>query len=70
MKRRSFLKKSAAVSAGTLAAGAVAACSPSPVDPNSGSIKSAASIPKNQRSSELKMVTTWPKLSWLRDKGR
>jgi TRAP-type mannitol/chloroaromatic compound transport system substrate-binding protein len=61
MKRRSFLKKSAAVSAGTLAAGAVAACSPSPIDPNSGSVKSAAGITQNQRSIELKMVTTWPK---------
>lgn len=61
MKRRSFLKKSAAVGAGTLAAGAVAACSPSPVDPNSGSVQSAAGTTQAQRSIELKMVTTWGK---------
>ena len=61
MKRRSFLKKSAAVGAGTLAVGAVAACSPSPVDPNSGSVKSAAGSAQTQPTLELRMVTTWPK---------
>jgi TRAP-type mannitol/chloroaromatic compound transport system substrate-binding protein len=61
MKRRSFLKKSAAVGVGSIAAGAVAACSPSPVDPNSGSVKSAADTAQTQRSIELRMVTTWPK---------
>lgn len=61
MKRRSFLKKSATVGAGTLAAGAVAACSPSPVDPNSGSIQSAAGTTQAQKTIELRMVTTWPK---------
>ncbi len=61
MKRRSFLKKSATVGAGTLAAGAVAACSPSPVDPNSGAVKSAAAGAQNQPSIELRMVTTWGK---------
>lgn len=61
MKRRSFLKKSATIGAGTLVAGAVAACSPSPVDPKSGSVQSAAGATQAQRSIELKMVTTWPK---------
>lgn len=61
MKRRSFLKKSAAVGAGTIAAGAVAACSPSPVDPNSGAVKSATGTTQSQSSIELRMVTTWPK---------
>ena len=35
MERRLFLKKSARVAAGSLAVGAMAACSPSSVDPNS-----------------------------------
>ncbi|MDG1996646.1 MAG: TRAP transporter substrate-binding protein [Emcibacteraceae bacterium] len=66
MKRRSFLKKSAALGAGTVAAGAVAACSPSPVDPNSGEYQNAgASASTNNVNSkpsiDLKMVTTWPK---------
>ena len=61
MKRRSFLKKSAAVGAGTIAAGAVAACSPSPVDPNSGAVQSAAVAGQTQSSIELRMVTTWGK---------
>jgi TRAP-type mannitol/chloroaromatic compound transport system substrate-binding protein len=61
MKRRSFLKKSAAVGVGTLAAGAVTACSPSPVDPNSGSVKSAADTSQTQKAIELRMVTTWGK---------
>ncbi|MEZ5757193.1 MAG: TRAP transporter substrate-binding protein [Emcibacteraceae bacterium] len=66
MKRRSFLKKSAALGAGTLAAGAVAACSPSPVDPNSGKYKnvgasSSSGSQNSQPSIDLKMVTTWGK---------
>jgi len=66
MKRRSFLKKSAAVGAGTIAAGAVAACSESPTDPNSGTYKNAgastsAAGVNSQPSIDLKMVTTWPK---------
>ncbi|MCC3860584.1 TRAP transporter substrate-binding protein [Pseudemcibacter aquimaris] len=67
MERRSFLKKSASLGAGTLAAGAVAACSPSPVDPNSGTYKNAGASSStatggNSRPSiDLKMVTTWPK---------
>lgn len=61
MKRRSFLKKSATVGAGTLAAGAVAACSPSPVDPNSGSVQSAAGTTQTRTTINLRMVTTWGK---------
>lgn len=67
MERRSFLKKSATLGAGTLAAGAVAACSQSPTDPNSGTYKNAGassstSTGGNSRPSiDLKMVTTWPK---------
>ena len=61
MERRTFLKKSATVGAGTLAAGAVAACTQSPVDPNSGSVQSAAGATQAQKSIDLKMVTTWPK---------
>ena len=67
MERRSFLKKSAALGAGTIAAGAVASCSPSSVDPNSGTYKNAGASKNtggnaNSRASiDLKMVTTWPK---------
>ncbi|MDG1708860.1 MAG: TRAP transporter substrate-binding protein [Emcibacteraceae bacterium] len=66
MKRRSFLKKSATLGAGTVAAGAVAACSPSPVDPNSGEFQNAGASAStgstnSKPSIDLKMVTTWPK---------
>ncbi|MBT7582771.1 MAG: ABC transporter substrate-binding protein, partial [Kordiimonadaceae bacterium] len=61
MKRRSFLKKSATVGASTIAAGAVAACSPSPVDPKSGTVQGAAGATQTQPTLELKMVTTWGK---------
>ncbi len=66
MKRRSFLKKTATVGAGTLAAGALASCSESPVDPNSGTYKnvgasSSSGSQNSQPSIDLKMVTTWPK---------
>ncbi|MBT5186496.1 MAG: ABC transporter substrate-binding protein, partial [Kordiimonadaceae bacterium] len=58
MKRRLFLKKSAAVGVGTLVTGA---CSQSPADPNSRSEKSAINTTQTQRSIELKMVTAWAK---------
>ena len=67
MERRSFLKKSAALGAGSIAAGAVASCSPSSVDPNSGTYKNAGASENpgagvnSQPSIDLKMVTTWPK---------
>lgn len=65
MKRRSFLKKTATVGAGSLAAGALAACSESQTDPNSGNYPTASASTAtgggNTRPSvDLKMVTTWP----------
>lgn len=65
MKRRSFLKKTATVGAGTLAAGALTACSESSTDPNSGNYPTASAStstggPNTRPSVDLKMVTTWP----------
>ena len=65
MKRRSFLKKTATVGAGSLALGALAACSESPTDPNSGnhptaSASTATGGGNTRPSVDLKMVTTWP----------
>lgn len=65
MKRRSFLKKTATVGAGSLAVGALSACSESPSDPNSGNFPTAGASTAtgggNTRPSvDLKMVTTWP----------
>ncbi len=66
MERRRFLKHSAAIGASTLAGAAVAGCSRSPVDPNSGTYKNAGASQSgasvNSRPAiDLSMVTTWPK---------
>ena len=67
MKRRIFLKNSAALGATVVAGAATKACTPSPVDPNSGTYRNAGASQNAAPSAgsrptlELSMVTVWPK---------
>ena len=67
MKRRIFLKNSAALGATVVAGAATKACTPSSVDPNSGTYRNAGASQNAAPSAgsrptlELSMVTVWPK---------